>query len=549
MPCRRAVEADREEAGYTRIVRTVGILCASFIVVLTVGACGLELTGTCDTPNCMASALAPDASSSSPDDARASLPDGTTEDGSTIGADGAPKGCDETKNPHDERCLVNDATGVFVAPSPAGNDASPGTMMAPFATIGKALATAVAGKKKTRVFICAALFDEKISLDANHSGLSIYGGLTCPGSAGVAWAFENKPTVISTKSGERTLKVENLDGPLTVQAIQLVAADGKDPGDNSIAVVVKRSTGVILRRVTIRAGNAKDGDKGTSSSNYASPFSSSGNNAFNAVGGATRDQTCTDMVAPGSGGAGGSGGAQGGPPNSDTPATDGTAGGPQTTGGPGGTAATGTTPCTNGGMGSFSIASGGAGEGASPGGPADGTWVPADGTNGTNGKPGTGGGGGGGSLGNGVMPKGGGGSGGAGGCGGGFGRGGKGGGASIALFSVRSSVTLEGCTLDAGDGGDGGNGGAGQFGQFGGLGGSGFGSGSCNGGFGGLGSTGGGGGGGAGGASAAILWTGATMPIVIMSTLAPGKPGGAGGGGAPNGQSGAAGQANTILNK
>ncbi len=71
-------------------------------------------------------------------------------------------------------------------------------------------------------------------------------------------------------------------------------------------------------------------------------------------------------------------------------------------------------------------------------------WMPGSGSPGDDGKPGQGGGGGG----NGRLSSGSGGGGGCGGCGGAGGKPGQGGGASIALLSFQSSITLAGCSLD-----------------------------------------------------------------------------------------------------
>jgi hypothetical protein len=113
-----------------------------------------------------------------------------------------------------------------------------------------------------------------------------------------------------------------------------------------------------------------------------------------------------------------------------------------------------------------------------------------------------------------------------GGCGGTAGTGGTGGGASVAVLSWNTKLTLDACTLLAGAGGAGGKGaaaGAGGPGKDGGKGGMGNGSigKGGNGGTGGYGGRGGSGSGGTGGPSAAIVYSGTAPALLNKSTLTP----------------------------
>src|SRR5579859_5966628 len=60
-------------------------------------------------------------------------------------------GCDRSKAPSEEGCVVAEAYGIFV--SPAGSDGSAGTRSAPLATIGHGMDVAKAAGK--RVYVCA----------------------------------------------------------------------------------------------------------------------------------------------------------------------------------------------------------------------------------------------------------------------------------------------------------------------------------------------------------------------------------------------------------
>src|SRR5947209_20154761 len=84
---------------------------------------GFVACGTSDTTGAL---IATDAGSDSP----AANTDGGTDDAAP---DAAPPGCDATKSPKDDPCVITDGLGVFVAPT--GDDAAgQGTMSAPFLT-------------------------------------------------------------------------------------------------------------------------------------------------------------------------------------------------------------------------------------------------------------------------------------------------------------------------------------------------------------------------------------------------------------------------------
>ena len=75
----------------------------------------------------------------SPGSPECSAPDAAAGDAGRDGgaeAEVAPSGCDPTKPPHDESCVIDDAFGIFV--SPAGSDANPGSKSAPVRSIGHA---------------------------------------------------------------------------------------------------------------------------------------------------------------------------------------------------------------------------------------------------------------------------------------------------------------------------------------------------------------------------------------------------------------------------
>ncbi|HTB72206.1 MAG TPA: hypothetical protein VK762_03125, partial [Polyangiaceae bacterium] len=67
----------------------------------------------------------------------AAMADAGRDGGAEAEAEAAPSGCDPTKAPHDEPCVIDDAFGIFV--SPAGADRNLGSKSAPVRSIGHAM--------------------------------------------------------------------------------------------------------------------------------------------------------------------------------------------------------------------------------------------------------------------------------------------------------------------------------------------------------------------------------------------------------------------------
>jgi len=469
------------------------------------------------------------------------------------GSAGAPDaGCDTTLGP-EESCTISNQYGLFV--SKDGDDtAGDGTMEKPFATLTKALDAASAGNV-SRLYLCGASELAEPGTVTIPDHVSIYGGFkTCTASD---WTYD------TTGKTKAVLKPASPIGAKIAQATSVVlqdlridAADAPEDGSgaSSFGMIVSESSGVVLTHVEIHAGTGgagkagMDGAKGADGT--ASGATQNGGTASCAVG-APSPLSGAQPVAPTCGSKGGTGG------SGITGVTyqgpeDGFAGTPSTNLDP--------SPNANGGKGATMVGasraggSGTIGAGGLPGtkGAAAGPlgvfsatgYVPADGGSGTAGFPGQGGGGGGASLGGAACVGASGGAGGMGGCGGDPGAGGTGGGASIALLSWNSMVTLEGCTLvaaaggAAGRGGNAHGGGAGKTGGTGGAGDSvdGIGKGG-NGGDGGPGGNGGNGAGGSGGPSIALVWSVMRPSDLGANTLTKGAGGALGVGGKVGGSS------------
>jgi hypothetical protein len=444
-----------------------------------------------------------------------------TDDGGNDGSDGST--CDPSKDPS----CVSDGSGIFVNGA-HGNDTNAGTKEAPVKTIGAALAKA--SSSKNAIYVCADSYAEHVKIT---SAVNLYGGFAC---ADWSYAATNKPKIAPSEAGY-ALDVENVSSAIAITDLEFDSIDAVKPGDSSIAIFVASSTNVTLHRVTATAGNGVAGSDPINADADAGA-APTGNSATSDLGAGPCTNACGAETSTGGGGGTGaitpatpSNGADGGPP---IPPNDGH--------GVGGVFSIGCGPGQPGNNGPSADSDAGAptsGKLTSSG------WASASANAGASGGVGQGGGGGSGGAHATASNNGGGGGGGCGGCGGAGGAAGNSGGSSFAILVFQSTLTLDTCTLTAGNGGDGKAGGSGQAGQTGGFPGNPAQAGvGCTGGTGGNGGAGAGGGGGAGGNAIAIGYVG-TKPTVIggmQQEGTAGAPGAGGAGGASNnGLAGAAG--------
>jgi hypothetical protein len=446
--------------------------------------------------------------------------------GDTGGGDtDAAPACNTYASPSEASCLVTDEYAVFVAPGANGD----GNRASPVGSIAEG-ADRAADLGLNIVIVCGDHTDS-LDLNADHSGLRIYGGFQCPGSSD-PWSPSGAPSKVETAVGELPLSVDSVTG-LRIADMHFVAADGDDASPNSVAAVVTDSTNVVLDAVILQAQNgASPSDAVNEGYDFGEMPSTAGNPAVGDAGGAFNEYTCPNGVLA-RGGHGGNGASD------EVSVSGGGTGTPHLGGGAGGGDDWGVgQSCDGGGTGQDGHP--GASPDAAPaqtalGALEDGRWVAASGIDGETGGTAQGGGGGRGGIT--ADALGGGGGGGRGGCGGMGGPGGKGGGASIALIALASAVNLNGVTLRTANGGYGAAGANGQDGQEGGGGGERASSAACDGGNGGKGGHGAAGSGGAGGSVYGVLLKDATVNRNASTTIvhdgAPGT-GGDGGGNAGN---------------
>jgi hypothetical protein len=435
---------------------------------------------------------------------------------------------------------------VFVSGA-LGNDADPGTLSQPKATLAAAIAQAVIEGKD--VYVDEGTY--AVGTLTLASGVSLYGQF----DAASGWSRSPSNTTF-LQGGTTAVLAQGITATTHLEGFTILSA-GAGPGGSSYGVrVVSGSGDMVIRYNTIIAGAGGAGTAGAPGANGAA-----GGDGGNGNIGSCDDSAGTGGAAGVSpcgrtGGSGGNGGPEG--------ANPGVPGGLGAGGSPGGAAGPGGDPGGPGGNGS----PGGDGADGSAGLPAPafgtvaaGLYVPANGGSGSSGTHGNGGGGGGGGGGQGgsffINTGGGngGGGGGAGGCLGTNGGGGTGGGGSFGIFVSSATVTAVGNAITTSTGGSGGAGGSGGTGGTGGTGGIGpafcageIGKGG-NGGDGGDGGDGGSGSGGTGGPSIGLYVSSSTVRSSGNSfTTGAGGVGGPGGPGAANGSAGiTAGVLGTVL--
>ncbi len=369
---------------------------------------------------------------------------------------------------------------MFVSPS--GNDADPGTLELPKATIQAAMTAAQS--TQSDLYVAAGVYSGSVVL---ADGVSMYGGFIAD-----SWERDLATAETIIEGGQYAITGANVS-QLTIEGFTIRSANSAANAGSSVGISLHNSLGIVINKNALEIGNGANGSNGVDASDRTG--SADGGNVGAA---AYFALTCSGAVG-GSGGNvnygrdGGLGGRSGGA-NGGSDGWDGENGGGN--GGSKGSFAGNGSPGSPGNPGDSGL-SGDAG--LSFGSISNGAYIAAHGQNGANGGYGWGGGGGGGG-GAGFSCSASGGGGGAGGLYGIGGTRGLGGGGSIGIIlSGGTEATITNNSIATGDGGNGGYSGKGGVGQNGGSGANG-GSGNANGGAGGRGGNGGkGGNGGDGG--------------------------------------------------
>ncbi|HEY1955693.1 MAG TPA: hypothetical protein VGH28_08770 [Polyangiaceae bacterium] len=405
-----------------------------------------------------------------------------------------PPNCDTTKLPTDDKCVVNDAEGIFVSRS-MGKAGGNGSQESPLASLDAAIT--MAKQAGRRVYACAETYPEQVHF---ADGVSMFGYFVC----GSAWTIDTSKHAKVAAPASPAASAANITTLTRVEAIDVYAPDLTTGSQSSIALLATSSPALTFKGATIHAGTGGKGADGTNGVQLTDSGSAkNGKNArgFDVCNGAIGHclgpvpeslaggtNACVGEAGhdPGQGGAGGWDGRFLSQFSSTYLVYEWAVNGQDSTYG---FPSVGTSATTQGGSWGISPVNGAAGangtDGASGG--SFGTlsasgYGTADGTAGSDAAPGQGGGG---AAGQGMQNSmanansyenvgahgESGASGGAGGCPGLAGTSGKGGGASIAVVAIASAFTLDTVTIETSAGGAGGAAGNGSANTKGGTGG------------------------------------------------------------------------------
>jgi hypothetical protein len=185
-----------------------------------------------------------------------------------------PPGCDITKLPKEDACVLDESAGIFVSAS-LGNALGDGTRAKPFASIQAGIDFAKASKR--RVYVCAETYKETIAF---ADGVSVFGDIDC--SKG--WKPSASRALVAAPSSPAA-KAQGLASRTRIEALDIVAPDA-GPSGNSIALVVALSPDFRLVDMRLHGGKAGAGADGANGLQLTD--SGSAKNGANAYG----DLTC-----------------------------------------------------------------------------------------------------------------------------------------------------------------------------------------------------------------------------------------------------------------
>jgi hypothetical protein len=145
------------------------------------------------------------------------------------------------------------AKSFFVATT--GSDANPGTMVAPFLTINRAILAAATDATRKHVLVAAGTYVETVTLS---SGVSLYGLYDSA-------LWRRSPANITTVAapGATALVVPGYSGTGAVEGFQLIAANATGAGASSYAARIENVSGTLAFRYNVlRPGDGGPGQAG-----------------------------------------------------------------------------------------------------------------------------------------------------------------------------------------------------------------------------------------------------------------------------------------------
>jgi len=173
-------------------------------------------------------------------------PPSPTDAGST--ADG---GCDASRTPAEDACVLDEAFGVFVSRALGMADGG-GSRARPLATAAAGLNAA--HLKHKRVYLCTEEYPEAVTL---APGDSIFGGLDCSGGwrVGTFRARLRAPT-------SPAVTARDLPSKTVLDSVEIIAPDAAEPGTSSIGVMAVDAPSLELSNATFTSGRAAAGIPG-----------------------------------------------------------------------------------------------------------------------------------------------------------------------------------------------------------------------------------------------------------------------------------------------
>lgn len=167
--------------------------------------------------------------------------------GATEVCDGLDNNCDGA----DDSGAPCNGLGTFVS-ADLGDDANPGTKMAPVQTIKQGIANAVTLLKSQPVFVAGGHYPEKVTLT---EAVSLFGGYQCDSQNGCSWARDpvQYDTAILAQDFEGMLAPSGITRVTVVDGFRIQGKDGAPSGNEGVAMTLN-SGAPTLSYNTINGG-------------------------------------------------------------------------------------------------------------------------------------------------------------------------------------------------------------------------------------------------------------------------------------------------------
>ncbi len=164
---------------------------------------------------------------------------------------------------------------MFVSAT-TGQVGATGDKAHPLTTIADGIAKAVQ-IAKSRVYVCKGTYSEQVVLDAQHDGISLYGGFEC--TSGWSWVGGMSSAQVQGPTPLYALRIDATTKAILVEDLlfSVPSASGQDAngtGNSSIAAFVSNeSAGVRISDVSsFQAGAGTDGNGGGTPSTNLFPL-------------------------------------------------------------------------------------------------------------------------------------------------------------------------------------------------------------------------------------------------------------------------------------